>query len=174
MNTIKPFHAPACPYIQNAGAFLVRPGGHIKQVTDTLGKAGTSMKRTVCFIVACALGLTISVSAQTVTPRDNGNHNTMWAGNFSEHTTNTFAQLNNSPNPFATATVIEYTIETPGHVRLNIYNSNEFLIEALVDEYQDAGRHSVIWNIADRASGVYICTLNCGNTMYTRDITVLK
>jgi hypothetical protein len=131
------------------------------------------MKRTVCFVVTCVLGLTLAISAQAADPQDRGNHAAVWTGTGSGMP-DVSAELYNAPNPVTISTVIEYTLDAPGHVRLNIYDSRGNLVEALVDEFQEAGRHSVIWNTADRESGAFVCTLNCGTSLYTRRITVLK
>ena len=131
------------------------------------------MKRTACFFVACALGLTLAASAQTGNTKDRGIRNAEWtvtiagAASFSP-------ELRNTPNPVSFDTLIEYTLDRAGYVRLNIYDSKENLIEALVDEYQEAGRHSAIWNAVDRESGAFVCSLNYGNSRYIRGITVLK
>ena len=134
------------------------------------------MKRTACFVLACVLGLTLAASAQTQTAnmRDIGSQDALWTGITAGTASSASAVLSNSPNPVTFATVIEYTLDTTGFVRLNIYDSKWTLIEALVDEYQEAGRHSVIWNTADRESGAFVCMLNCGDSLYARKIIVLK
>lgn len=68
----------------------------------------------------------------------------------------------NSPNPFNNATTISYSLEKPGNVQLDIYNSLGQRIETLVDNIsQNAGDHSVNWNpLRDYSSGVYHYRLN--------------
>ncbi len=125
-------------------------------------------------MLACALGLTMTVSAQTMNPRDHGNFNPAWTGGIVAPTADYSAVSSKSPNPFSNAAVIDYTLATPGHVRLNIYDSEGSLIETLVDAYRDAGNYSVVWNASDRESGTFLCTLNCGDSLRTLELTVLK
>jgi len=60
-----------------------------------------------------------------------------------------------SPNPFKHSATIIYTIHKPANISLEIYNSKGKLIETLIAEHQEAGRHSVVWNAANRSPGMY-------------------
>lgn len=132
------------------------------------------MKRTVCFVMACILGLTLTASAQTANAQNPGNNNAIYIGTTITTSTNSSSTVSNYPNPCTFDTTIEYILDTPGHVRLSVYDGGGNLLTSLADEYQEAGRHSTVWNVANRESGTYICTLNCGNTLYTCKILVLK
>lgn len=68
------------------------------------------------------------------------------------------------PNPFGQAVTLRYSLPRPGHVRLQIFDSQGRLAAELVDEYQSAGPHALSWradgrlrNVAD--SGVYLARL---------------
>jgi flagellar hook assembly protein FlgD len=50
-----------------------------------------------------------------------------------------FELTQNYPNPFNPSTMIEYNIETAGHVNLQIYDIMGRLVRTLVNEYQEAG-----------------------------------
>ncbi|MCD4746584.1 MAG: T9SS type A sorting domain-containing protein [Bacteroidales bacterium] len=64
-----------------------------------------------------------------------------------------------SPNPFKHSATIIYTIHKPANISLEIYNSKGKLIETLIAEHQEAGRHSVVWNAANRSPGMYFYKL---------------
>ena len=70
----------------------------------------------------------------------------------------------NYPNPFNASTLIEYTIKDPGRVNLEVYNSQGQRIETLVDERQEAGRHSARFNSDKYSSGIYFYTLREENS----------
>ena len=70
----------------------------------------------------------------------------------------------NYPNPFNPSTVIRYSLKTPAHVRLYIYNFIGQKIRTLEDTYQNAGRYALIWDGRDDknnpvSSGIYIYTI---------------
>jgi hypothetical protein len=77
----------------------------------------------------------------------------------------------NIPNPFNPETSISYTLPTDGRVKLSIFNVKGQLIDTLVDAYQEAGSHSVLWNASDYSSGIYFYRLHHdGQTMVRRSI----
>jgi len=66
----------------------------------------------------------------------------------------------NYPNPFNSQTTLNYQTGRRGQVILEIYNILGRRIRTLVNEIQDPGRYSVIWNGLDDsdhavASGIY-------------------
>ena len=70
----------------------------------------------------------------------------------------------NYPNPFNPSTVIRYSLKTPAHVRLYIYNLIGQKIRTLEDTYQNAGKYALIWDGKDDknnpvSSGIYIYTI---------------
>ena len=74
--------------------------------------------------------------------------------------TNTDFQLDqNYPNPFNSSTTIYYTINKPGKVRLQVYNSAGQVVKTLFDEYRNSGRYSVNFNAQNLPSGVYFYQL---------------
>lgn len=65
----------------------------------------------------------------------------------------------NYPNPFNPTTTIEYSLSSPAEVLVSIYNMQGRLVERLVDQSQQPGTYTAIWDAADRSSGVYVYTL---------------
>ncbi len=60
----------------------------------------------------------------------------------------------NYPNPFNPMTTIEYRLHEKGHVVLHIFDILGRELAILVDEHQEAGKHSVTFDASAYASGV--------------------
>lgn len=85
----------------------------------------------------------------------------------------------NYPNPFNPATVIDYYVPVSGPVRLEVYDVAGRSIIRLVDEYGEAGSHSVEWNGCDNrgvetVSGAYFYRLTAGKEILSRKMVLLK
>ncbi len=80
----------------------------------------------------------------------------------------------NYPNPFNPTTSIDYNLAVPGNVRVDIYGPNGQLVETLVDEFQSAGRHTLTWNAAPHASGIYLCKIISGDFVSSVKMTYVK
>ncbi len=73
----------------------------------------------------------------------------------------TFVLQPNFPNPFNPSTMISYTLPQSGRVTLSIYNTFGQHIRTLVNEEQNAGAYSHVWNATDEtgnkvSSGIYL------------------
>jgi len=84
-----------------------------------------------------------------------------------------------SPNPFNSATSIQYVLPRNGFARLAIYNIAGQLVRILVEGEEFAGTHTVRWNGRDEqgssvSSGIYFCCLETGNLKSTRKMLLLK
>ncbi len=66
----------------------------------------------------------------------------------------------NYPNPFNPSTTIRYSVKTPAHVTIDVYNTVGRQVAVLVDEKQRSGAHSITWHPQDLASGVYMYKIN--------------
>ena len=56
-------------------------------------------------------------------------------------------QLNqNFPNPFYSSTTIRYSVGRAGHIRLHILELSGKRIATLVDEIQNPGSYSAVWD----------------------------
>lgn len=80
----------------------------------------------------------------------------------------------NYPNPFNPATQISYTLKQAGKVSLKIYDIQGRFIETLFSGYKQAGGHNVEFNANHLASGVYLFSLQAGNSVQTKKMTLLK
>lgn len=57
-----------------------------------------------------------------------------------------FELKQNYPNPFNPTTKIDFNIENPDFISLEIFNISGEKISTLRNEYMDAGNHSVVWD----------------------------
>ncbi len=80
----------------------------------------------------------------------------------------------NYPNPFNLKTTITYELPKACEISLTIYNLMGQELATLVEGVQDAGKHQVQWDAANRSSGVYFYKLEVGNRVFTRRMTLLK
>jgi len=85
-----------------------------------------------------------------------------------------YALEQNYPNPFNLSTAIKYNLKKPDHVYLRIYNINGQEIETIVNKYQAAGEHVIMWQAKGLPSGVYIYRLEAGEVSETRRLILLK
>jgi hypothetical protein len=70
-----------------------------------------------------------------------------------------FALDQNYPNPFNPSTLISYALPQNSHVSLFVYNTLGQVVQVLVNGEIEAGYHSVQFNAAGLASGIYFYRL---------------
>jgi len=85
-----------------------------------------------------------------------------------------FMLFQNYPNPFNTQTTIEFIIPKSQHVNLTVYDLLGRQIEILLDEYKQAGIHTVVLDASHLSSGVYFYRLQAGEMAETRRMVLLK
>jgi hypothetical protein len=83
------------------------------------------------------------------------------------------------PNPFNTQTVIEYALDQPALVRLDIYNVLGQRIIRLVNRDQEGGMYTTHWDGKDRhdrivATGIYFIRLQVKNRVLVGKMLLLK
>jgi hypothetical protein len=88
-------------------------------------------------------------------------------------------RLANYPNPFNASTQISYTLIESGHVSLSVFNILGQEVTNLVNQYQEAGPHTVAWDGTDRsgkvaASGIYFYRIHAGQRSEARQMLLLK
>jgi hypothetical protein len=84
------------------------------------------------------------------------------------------AILTNYPNPFNSATTINYQLPVDCEVKMVIYNLLGQTVETLIDGPIEAGYHTVRWNAFSYSSGIYFYKLTAGNEVFTKRMTLLK
>jgi len=82
----------------------------------------------------------------------------------------------NYPNPFNAQTSITYEIPVAQHLVIRVYNIRGEYITTLVDGFQQAGSHKVIWNTDEQKvpSGLYIYRFAGANYTASRKMLLLK
>jgi hypothetical protein len=85
----------------------------------------------------------------------------------------------NYPNPFNPSTTIKYGLKQNVNVSLKIYDILGREIKTLVNEFQNAGYKSVLWdgrnnNGAEVSSGVYFCKIIAGDFVDVKKMAVIK
>ena len=90
-----------------------------------------------------------------------------------------FGLGDNYPNPFNPSTSISYVLEENGMVSLLIYDMRGRLVSTLFEGRQNSGYHTMDWNGTDGlggpiSAGSYIYTIQVGNEMITKKMTLLK
>jgi len=85
-----------------------------------------------------------------------------------------FILSQNYPNPFNARTTIRFTLPKPKNVRLTVYDLLGRQVQTLIDEYKQAGAHSVTFDAAHLSSGVYFFRLQAGDAVETKRMVLLK
>ncbi len=85
-----------------------------------------------------------------------------------------FNLFQNFPNPFNPTTRINYDINTPGNVKIVIYNTLGQKIKTLINQYTNTGTHSIIFNGSSIPSGIYFYRLQSGSFISTKKMLLLK
>ena len=78
------------------------------------------------------------------------------------------------PNPFRAATQLAFETPEAGPVRLTVYDALGRTVATLVDERLAAGPHTVRWNAAGLAAGLYIARLEANGSSDVVSLTHLK
>lgn len=79
-----------------------------------------------------------------------------------------------TPNPANPITTITYSIKNPSNVQLSIYSANGQKVATLVNGPMSAGTHSVTFNGAKLASGVYVYRFESAGLAKTGKLLLLK
>lgn len=85
----------------------------------------------------------------------------------------------NFPNPFNPSTTIQYSLPDQERVKLNVYNVLGQLVKTLVDSFQSAGFHSVIWDGSNNngqkvSSGIYFYKIDSGKFINIKKMILIK
>jgi Secretion system C-terminal sorting domain len=78
------------------------------------------------------------------------------------------------PNPFNSATTIEYSIKQDGLVSLKVYDVLGAEVISLVNANQVAGKYSVQFDASSLTSGNYIYRLISGQFTSSKKLILLK
>ncbi|MCD4684063.1 MAG: T9SS type A sorting domain-containing protein [Bacteroidales bacterium] len=90
-----------------------------------------------------------------------------------------FISTGNYPNPFATDTRIEYTLNETGFVNIDVYNLKGQIVKQLVAEQKNPGDYYVIWDATNNIgsvveSGYYFYKISVGEYTQTEKMILLR
>jgi sugar lactone lactonase YvrE len=81
--------------------------------------------------------------------------------------------LQNFPNPFHSATRIEYTVSDPGNVTLKIIDLTGKAVAVLVDDYRTTGTYLINFDAGNFERGMYLGSLCIGNKCTKHKMLIL-
>lgn len=92
---------------------------------------------------------------------------------------NSFELSQNYPNPFNPSTTIRYALPEGRNVKIIVYDINGKEITTLINDYQNAGIHNIVWNGKNNSgqqvvSGIYFYNMQAGNFSQTKKMILLK
>ncbi len=90
-----------------------------------------------------------------------------------------FDLLQNYPNPFNPTTVIQYQIDEPSNVSLNVYDILGNEVAELFNGYETPGSYTIKWNSTDKkgnqvSSGIYFYSLRSNQNVITKKMILLR
>ena len=90
-----------------------------------------------------------------------------------------FALNQNYPNPFNPSTQIQYALPEETRVVISIYDLMGRKVRTLINDVQDAGYRSVMWNATNDmgrlvSAGVYIYSIQAGDFIQNRKMVLMK
>lgn len=80
----------------------------------------------------------------------------------------------NFPNPFNVSTVINYELPIDSHVKLEVYNLLGQEVATLVDQKQQPGYKSVVWDASGVSSGIYFYKLTAGDYSESKRMLLVR
>jgi hypothetical protein len=85
-----------------------------------------------------------------------------------------YALEQNYPNPFNPSTSIKFGIPEGSNVTLKVYNSLGEEVSNLINQYLDAGTYTYRFDASNLPSGIYVYTLQAGNQLISKKMTLIK
>jgi len=82
--------------------------------------------------------------------------------------------LSASPNPFNPQTTISFDLPAGGEISLKIFDSLGREVQTLVTGHLPLGKHSVVWEAGDKASGLYFVQLSQNGRIAVDKILLVK
>jgi len=85
-----------------------------------------------------------------------------------------FTVEQNSPNPFNPSTTISFTTAESGNVSVDVYSVAGQKVDTIINDYMNAGNHSIAWDASEFSAGVYFYTVKSDGFTKTMKMTLLK
>jgi hypothetical protein len=80
----------------------------------------------------------------------------------------------NEPNPFNPVTMINFDVPVKSLVKITVYDALGKEVSVLVNDFKDAGKHTVSFNGLTYASGIYYYRIETGKYSETRKMMLVK
>jgi N-acetylneuraminic acid mutarotase len=80
----------------------------------------------------------------------------------------------NFPNPFNPLTTISYTLRLNSNVNLLVFDLRGRLITTLIDQHQNAGEYSILFDGSNLSTGLYIYQLKAGSFIQKRKMVLCR
>ena len=80
----------------------------------------------------------------------------------------------NYPNPFNPFTTINFELPEEGKIDLTIFNIHGQKIKEVINSHLNAGYHTILVNMLEYASGVYLYRLSENDFVQRKKMTLLK
>jgi hypothetical protein len=91
-----------------------------------------------------------------------------------EMTPSAFTLKQNYPNPFNPITQIQYNVNEPGLVTLDLFDIRGAKVRTLINKKQVAGSYELTFDGSQLASGVYFYTMASNGISKTRKLVLMK
>jgi hypothetical protein len=90
-----------------------------------------------------------------------------------------FALYQNYPNPFNPVTTLQYDLPENSLVNITIYDMLGRKVKTLINQTQDTGRKSVVWDSTNDygkpvSAGVYLYQIQANNFLKTKKMILVK
>jgi enterochelin esterase-like enzyme len=82
--------------------------------------------------------------------------------------------LGSYPNPFNATTIISFTVATPQHVSMQVFDVQGRLVATLIDSPLTVGVYDIPFDGRSLSSGAYFCQLASGAGMLTHKLMLVK
>ncbi len=80
----------------------------------------------------------------------------------------------NYPNPFNPVTIISYSLDVKSNVRITVYDVLGREVVTLIDEEQQAGYKTILWDAKEQPSGIYLYKLTTDTYSETKKLLLLR
>ena len=87
---------------------------------------------------------------------------------------NIYSISNIYPNPFNPMTTIKFRLTDYVPVQIEVYDLSGRRVEILINDYQQPGYHTVVWNASSYPSGLYFIQIKTDKYGETRKVLLIK
>ncbi len=78
------------------------------------------------------------------------------------------------PNPFNPTTTIEFSLASDGKASIEVFNVRGQKVKTLLDSTMPSGKHQIVWDATDAASGIYFIRLRTDGETRINKALLLK